>query len=97
FLWVASAQDAGFRGTVSKFDTRALREVARYLSVTCGSLKSGNTMSCDGANGCCAADDAPRYRARKAHQAEPPRQQVKSMQNGPSQTAVDLNGDAFVE
>lgn len=39
FMYIANTNDLG-RGTVSKIDTRTVKEVARYLSVTCWSKPS---------------------------------------------------------
>ncbi|MSP63254.1 MAG: hypothetical protein EXR72_23515 [Myxococcales bacterium] len=45
--WIAQATDWG-RGTISKIDATTQREAARYFTVTCGSLPSGNSKTCDG-------------------------------------------------
>jgi hypothetical protein len=95
YLWIANSQDWN-RGTVSKLDSRSLREVARYFTVTCNSLKTGNTQGCDGANGCCALDDFPRFQARVAKQMPTPHQPVQLTDGYPSRTAVDFNGDVWV-
>jgi hypothetical protein len=94
YLWLAGTG----QGTVSKIDTKTVREVARYMTVTCFSLKSGSQAACDGTNGCCSIDDWERYQARKAKKNQPGHQAVhKDPQgNAPSRTAVDFNGDLFI-
>jgi hypothetical protein len=37
FMWIANTDDLG-RGTISKIDTQAMKEVARYFSITCHSI-----------------------------------------------------------
>ncbi len=96
FLYTANAEDWG-RGTLSRFDTKTLRETARYLTYTCYSLPKGNKDACDGTTGCCAADDRPRWRARYEDRLpEPPHQAVQRAANSPSRTAVDWSGDVYV-
>jgi hypothetical protein len=92
FVWIANSG----HNTVSKIDSKTVREVARYPSATCMSLKTGSTAACDGTNGCCSIDDWNRYQARKAKMPQPPHQAVQLTQNYPSRTTVDFNGDLFV-
>ena len=97
YLWVPNTRDLGDAGTVSKLDVKTVREVARYPSVTCYSLKTGGKGPCDGYNGCCSGDDWPRYQARrKIGMPEPGHQPVQVSGNFPSRTSVDFNGDLFV-
>jgi hypothetical protein len=96
YLWVPNGTDLGGAGSVSKLDDKTVREVARYPSTTCYSLKTGSTAACDGMNGCCSVDDVARYQARKSKQPEPPHAAVQRTANGPSRTSVDFNGDLFV-
>ena len=95
FLWIANSNDWQ-SGTVSKLDSRAVKEVARYLSVTCYSNPEGSRAACDGTVGCCSRDDQGRYLARLAKLPEPWHQPVQTRDNSPSRTAVDLNGDVWV-
>ena len=95
YLWIANSEDFG-KGTVSKLDSKTLREVSRYSSVTCFSLKSGSKLQCDGMNGCCSLDDYSRFQARINKQQQPPHQNVQLDANSPSRTAVDFNGDVWV-
>jgi hypothetical protein len=92
FIWIP--QDTA--DTVSKIDSRTLREVARYPSVTCHSNPTGSLQACDGQNGCCAADSDPEWQARRLQQPSPGRQGIKLGNNGPSRTAIDFNGDLLV-
>ena len=94
-VWVPNPADWGM-GTISKVNPWTLREVARYPAVTCFSTGKGSRATCDGAAGCCAADDPDRYEARKNNRMEPPRLQVPLAGNAPSRTDIDLNGDLFV-
>jgi hypothetical protein len=94
-LWVANTQDWG-RGSISQIDPTGLGEVARYWSTTCFSNAGGSRAACDGNNGCCARDDFGRFLQRQMHQAEGPRQAVRTTDNGPTTVAVDHNGDAWV-
>ncbi len=48
FMWIANTDDLK-RGTLSKIDTKNLKEVARYLTVTCHSQP--NSTDCVDANG----------------------------------------------
>jgi hypothetical protein len=96
FVWIANWQDPGTGGTTSKIDSKTVREVARYLTVTCFSNKSGSQQQCDGMNGCCSVDDWPRYQARLNKMAQPPHQAVQIRSNDPSRTSVDFNGDLFI-
>ena len=96
YLWIANASDLGSAGTASKIDSKTVREVARYLTVTCFSLKTGSTAACDGTNGCCTMDDWTRYQDRKNKRPESPHQAVQKGQNYPSRTSVDFNGDLFI-
>jgi len=95
-LWLANFRDFNGMGTVSRLDTSTVREVARYPSVTCYSLPGGSTEACDGTRGCCSIDDWPRYQARKAGGKQPGHQAVQTVQNSPSRTSVDFNGDLFI-
>ena len=70
--------------------------MARYLSYTCYSLRTGSTGQCDGSNGCCSLDDWNRYQARNNKMPEPAHQAVQRTMNSPSRTGVDWNGDLFV-
>src|SRR6185369_12355073 len=70
YVWIANS---GYN-TVSKIDSKTVREVARYVSATCFSLKTGSTQQCDGTNGCCALDDWTRYQARKNKMPQPQHQ-----------------------
>jgi len=93
FIWLAQDSD----GSVSKVDSKTMKEVARYKTYTCFSLPKGSTQACDGqGNGCCALDSEPQYQARKNKQADPGPQNVQKSSNSPSRTAVDFNGDLFV-
>src|SRR5262249_46854295 len=94
-VWVANAADWN-RGTLSRVQTGTLRELARYFTVTCSSLPTGSTQSCDGTKGCCAGDDDARWQARRGNQAQPPHQAVQTAGNSPSRTSVDFNGDVWV-
>jgi hypothetical protein len=96
YLWIANTSDLGGVGTASKIDSKTVREVARYKTYTCYSLKTGGTAQCDGMNGCCSIDDWGRYQARKNKMAQPPHQQVQTTNNAPSRTSVDFNGDLFI-
>jgi hypothetical protein len=86
--WIANAIDWG-RGTVSKIDTHATREVARYLTVACS--------PCGGKIGCCSNDDPARFDARLQHQPEPPPQPIQLTDNLPSRTSVDFDGTLWIE
>ena len=95
YLWVANSEDWG-RGTVSKLSSQSIREVARYLTVTCSSLATGSKQMCDGTRGCCARDDVGRWAARKMGTPEPAHVAVQLPSNNPSRTAIDFNGDLYV-
>ncbi|MSP59778.1 MAG: hypothetical protein EXR72_05445 [Myxococcales bacterium] len=95
FLWAANTGDWQ-RGTVSKFNSKTVREVARYFTITCNSLKGGNTGACDGKNGCCAMDSYPQFQNRQNKMPSGVYQSVSLMSNMPSRTAVDFNGDLYV-
>lgn len=96
-LFVANDADPLLGGTVSKFDSRTVRELARYPSVTCGSNRAGSRRPCDGQSGCCSLDDWDRYQARKNHvMPEPPHQSVQLAANNPSRVVVDFLGYAYV-
>jgi hypothetical protein len=96
YLWPANTGDYN-RGTVSKFDSKTVREIARYMSVTCNSLGKGDrSAACDGKNGCCAMDSYPQWQNRKNKMAPGPYQQINLMTNYPSRTSVDFNGDLWV-
>ena len=92
YAWIANAQ----QGSVSKMDSRTVREIARYPTTTCYSLKTGSTAQCDGTKGCCSIDDWSRYEARKSKQQQPGHQAVQTASNSPSRTAIDYNGDLFI-
>ena len=96
YQWVPNTHDLGDAGTVSKLDIKTVREVARYPSVTCYSLKTGSTFPCDGNNGCCSMDDWPRYQARTNKMPQPVHAPVQRSANSPSRTSVDFNGDLVV-
>ena len=96
YLWVANTQDIAGRGSVSKFNSKTVRESARYYSVTCYSQKTGTTQDCDGKNGCCANDSYPQFQNRRQKMPSGPAQQVQQMTNYPSRTAVDFNGDMWI-
>lgn len=107
YLWVANDMNYGM-GLVSKISTKAFpsaplyREVARYPTFTCQSdavngsregLVLGQNppapLCANGVNGCCArAESIPG--ANGGHQA------VNVVQNRPSRTTVDFNGDMWV-
>ena len=95
FYYVANKDDWNV-GSVSKIDTKGVRETARYFSVTCRSNPGGSNAACDGTNGCCARDDFNRYAARKAGGAEGARQGVQQKQNHPSRTALAFDGVLWV-
>ncbi len=98
YAWTANTNDWS-KGTVSKFDTKTVREVARYFSVTCNSLKTGSTAACDGkGNGCCALDSTPQFLNRQAGMPSGAYQAVQwdSHSHNPSRTAIDFNGDMWV-
>ncbi len=96
YLWLANTEDWG-RGSITKMDSKVLREVARYFTLTCNSLGKGDRKApCDGKNGCCAADSYPQYQARVNKQPDPGAQNIQLMSNDPSRTAVDFNGDVWV-
>jgi hypothetical protein len=95
FLWLANSEDWN-RGTITKIDAKAIKEVARYLSVTCSSNPEGGRGQCDGKNGCCARDSYPEWKSRRDGGDPAPRQQVNLIANSPSRTSVDWNGDVWV-
>lgn len=104
FLWVAD--DFNYNvGFVSKVQTEAFpsppyyREVGRYVSVTCFSdpdhgSKEGAVLGqtppanlcANGVDGCCARDAS----------GDGAGMAVQLLENRPSRTTVDLNGDLFV-
>ena len=96
YLWIANDGDLNGDGSVSKIDSKTVREVARYRTVTCFSNKGGSVDACDGTKGCCSIDDWQRYQARKAKMNQPGHQQVQKGSNAPSRTSVDFNGDLFI-
>src|SRR5262249_24786234 len=96
WIWIANTLDGDDNGTVSKLDRQKVREVARYMSVTCSSLATGSSLQCDGTNGCCAVDDWARYQARRFKQNVPGHQAVQTSSNYPSRTTLDENGDLYV-
>ncbi|MSP60560.1 MAG: hypothetical protein EXR72_09520 [Myxococcales bacterium] len=97
YLWIANTEDAGGRGTVSKMNSKLVRETARYYSVTCNSLKGvGSQKACDGKTGCCAADSWPQFQNRLKKLPSGQYQQVLLLSNAPSRTAVDFNGDMWI-
>lgn len=106
FLWIAD--DTNYNvGFVSKVSTKPFataplyREVARYVTVTCNSNSTGGIqgvvlsqnppagLCADGVNGCCARD------SRLSNMSVGQRA-VNVLQNRPSRTAVDFNGDVWV-
>ena len=95
--WTANTDDWQ-KGTVSKWDTVTVRELARYFTVTCGSLPSGNTGPCDGKSGCCAIDSYPQFQNRQIGKPSGPFQAVQwdSHIQYASRTAIDFNGDMWV-
>ncbi len=99
YLWPANSENWQ-RGTLSKFDAKTIREIARYYTTTCNSLGKGDhSAACDGKGaGCCAKDSYPQWQWRKGGKMgpDPGYQQVHLMSNNPSRTAVDFNGDVFV-
>jgi hypothetical protein len=96
FAWTANTADWG-RGTISKFNTTTVRELARYFSVTCHSLPTGNRNQCDGQNGCCANDSYPQWQNRQQKKPDGPYQQVEMTHvNYPSRTAIDFDGTMWV-
>ncbi len=96
FAWTANTSDWQ-KGTISKFDTKTVRETARYFTVTCQSLPTGNKNACDGMNGCCAKDSYPQWQNRKNKMPQGPYQQVEmSHINYPSRTAIDFDGTVWV-
>ena len=95
FLWIANMQDWGI-GTVSKINSKTIKEVARYSTVTCFSLATGSKAACDGTKGCCSIDDHQRYLNRTNNQPSGLHQAVQRVTNHPSRTAVDFNGDVWV-
>ncbi len=95
FLWLANTNDWG-TGSVSKVDSKRVREVARYFTVTCFSDPGGSRAACDGMNGCCSRDDWVRFQHRTSGLPDGPHQAVNLTSNSPSRTAVDFNGDVWV-
>ena len=96
FLYSANTGDWN-SGTVTRIDTKTVREVARFFTYTCFSNPSGSKQQCDGnGNGCCVADDYARFMARKGGGQQPAKQSVQRLNNSPSRTAIDFNGDIFV-
>jgi hypothetical protein len=96
-LWLANTADIYNKGTVSKMDSKAIKEVARYFSVTCSSnAVAGPKDICDGMKGCCARDSYPQWVNRKNNQPSGRSQQVNLDSNYPSRTAIDFNGDAWI-
>ena len=95
FIYTANTDDWG-RGTVSKINSKTVKEVARYFSVTCYSNMGGGKAQCDGTNGCCTRDDHVRFSNRAGGKPSGPHQQVQIRDNYPSRTAVDFNGDVWV-
>ena len=95
YAWTANTYDWR-TGSVSKFDTKTLREVARYFTVTCQSLPTGSRSACNGSSGCCAQDSYPQFQNRQKGLASGPAQQVEIYINYPSRTAIDLDGSMWV-
>src|SRR5579871_1208295 len=97
FLWLANSEDWG-RGTISKIDSKQVREVARYSTVTCFSQKGGSKTACNGMIGCCALDSFPEWQWRRNNKMGPvpAKQQIQQTSNSASRTAVDFNGDVWV-
>src|SRR5207237_7751463 len=50
YLWIANSGDLSGTGTTSKLNSKTVREVARYYTVTCYSNQGGSTAMCDGTN-----------------------------------------------
>jgi hypothetical protein len=50
YMWIANTNDLT-RGTISKIDTRTLKEVARYFTVTCFSQKGAAAGTCNDLHG----------------------------------------------
>jgi hypothetical protein len=85
------------KGTLSKFDSKTVREVARYFTVTCNSLPTGNKNACDGNSGCCAKDSYPQWQNRQQKKAPGPYQQIEmSHINYPSRSAIDFDGTVWI-
>ena len=97
FIYTSNTDDWG-RGTVSKVNSKSVKEVARYMTVTCFSQPApvGSHANCDGTMGCCSRDDYASYVARGQGQKNAPHQQIQFRDNSPSRTAVDFNGDFWV-
>ena len=95
FVWIANTNDWG-RGTVSKINSKTVKEVARYQSVTCYSLPGGSQAACDGTKGCCSTDDHQRFLNRSNNKPAGLHQAAQLTTNYPSRTAVDFNGDVWV-
>ncbi len=95
FLWLANTNDWNI-GSVSKVNSKTVRETARYFTVTCFSNPGGSRAACDGTNGCCTRDDYARFQQRAQMQPDGPHQTVNASGNVPSRTAVDYNGDVWV-
>ena len=97
FLWIANYADWNI-GTVSKLDSKQVKETARYFTVTCFSNPTGGRAACDGKNGCCTRDDNADYQFRKSNNgmSSGTHQAVQQHDNHPSRTAVDFNGDMWV-
>ena len=95
FVWAANSADWG-SGTVSKINSKTVKEIARYSTVTCFSNPGGSRANCDGMKGCCARDDYPSFTNRVNNQPSGPHQALQLTANFPSRTAVDFNGDMWV-
>ncbi len=96
FVYSANTDDWG-RGTVSKINSKTVREVARYFTVTCfGNGADGGRQGCDGTRGCCSVDDDTRFTNRSNGMPPGPHQAIQQNDLSPSRTAVDWNGDVWV-
>src|SRR5262249_53777215 len=91
YLWIANTSDVNGKGNVSKMDSKAIKELARYFSVTCSSNQvAGPNDPCDGTKGCCARDSYPQWTNRKNNQPSGVFQQINLDSNFPSRTAIDF-------
>ncbi len=95
FVWAANSADWNI-GTVSKIDSKTVREVGRYFTVTCYSNPDGSRDQCDGTKGCCSRDDYQGFTNRGNGMPAGPHQAINLTMNSPSRTAVDWNGDMWV-
>ncbi|MSP60356.1 MAG: hypothetical protein EXR72_08445 [Myxococcales bacterium] len=95
FVWAANSEDWK-NGTVSKINSKSVKETARYFTVTCFSNQGGSRAACDGMAGCCSRDDYQGFQNRSNNKPSGPHQAVQISANSPSRTAVDFNGDMWV-